>query len=489
MRSGRTWLGIVVLAASAAGLSTTAAAPATIEGELRERLDAGLTADFVVRFAEQANLSAAFQMDWQGRGEFVFGKLREVAERSQAAARAILDARGVSYQPFLAGNEIYVRAGDAALATALAARAEVAVIRAPREVAVAAIIEAPRPAGGGELPAFGWGLVDSGATTFWSSFGRQGQGIVVAEMTTGVQWDHPALEGAFHCSDPSDPKCWFDPSNVCGGFACDTNGHGTAVAGVMVGSDDPGLAYQVGMAPGAEWIACKGCESASCSEFALNSCADWLLAPAGNPSNRPHVVAVAWGGGSCDPWFEDKVYAWRAAGIFAAMGAGNGGSSCTTMSSPGDYQASFAAAAHDVTRTACNFSSRGPSCFGDQPFTKPNLSAPGADVCSSIPINDWSCSHADTSLAAAHVAGATALLWSCASDLMGNVDFTYLALQNTAAPPPAGNCGAPPNSQGNYTYGYGFLDVQNAGWAYCQFFLFSDGFETGDTTAWSLTVP
>jgi len=149
MRSGRTWLGIVVLAASAAGLGTTAAAPATIEGELRERLDAGLTADFVVRFAEQANLSAAFQMDWQGRGEFVFGKLREVAERSQAAARAILDARGVSYQPFLAGNEIYVRAGDAALATALAARAEVAVIRAPREAAVAAIIEAPRPEGGG----------------------------------------------------------------------------------------------------------------------------------------------------------------------------------------------------------------------------------------------------------------------------------------------------------------------------------------------------
>jgi hypothetical protein len=465
-------------------------AAATIERDLRERLEAGFTSDFVIRFAEQADLSAAFQMDWQGRGEFVFGKLQDVAERSQAAARAILDARGVSYQPFLAGNEIYVRAGDAALATALAARAEVAVIRAPREAAVDPIIEAPRPEGGGELPAFGWGLVDSGATTFWSSFGRQGQGIVVAEMTTGVQWDHPALENAYHCgSNPSDPSCWFDPSNICGGSMCDNDGHGTAVAGVMVGSDDPGLAYQVGMAPGAEWIACKGCESTSCSEFALNSCADWLLAPAGNPSNRPHVLAVAWGGGSCDPWFEDKVYAWRAAGIFPSMIGGTAGPACSTIGSPGDYQGSFAAAAHDITRTACDFSSRGPSCFGHTPFTKPNLSAPGANICTSIPTSSWSCTYSGTSPAAAHNAGAVALMWSCASDLVGQVDNTFIALQNTAAAPAAGDCGAPPDGEGNYTFGYGYLDVLTAGWAYCQPFLFSDGFETGDTTAWSLTVP
>ncbi|MGC8875447.1 MAG: carboxypeptidase regulatory-like domain-containing protein, partial [Chloroflexia bacterium] len=40
-------------------------------------------------------------------------------------------------------------------------------------------------------------------------------------------------------------------------------------------------------------------------------------------------------------------------------------------------------------------------------------------------------------------------------------------LQNHAGTPPAGNCGAPPDGQGNYTYGYGYLDVLAAGMAVC----------------------
>jgi hypothetical protein len=39
------------------------------------------------------------------------------------------------------------------------------------------------------------------------------------------------------------------------------------------------------------------------------------------------------------------------------------------------------------------------------------------------------------------------------------VDQAFQVLQNNADPPPAGNCGAPPDGQGNYTFGYGYVDV------------------------------
>jgi PKD repeat protein len=47
------------------------------------------------------------------------------------------------------------------------------------------------------------------------------------------------------------------------------------------------------------------------------------------------------------------------------------------------------------------------------------------------------------------------------------VDGTFNALQLTADPPPDGNCGAPPSGNGNYTYGYGYLNILAAGLQYC----------------------
>jgi hypothetical protein len=237
--------------------------------------------------------------------------------------------------------------------------------------------------------------------------------------------------------------------------------------GTIVADDDPSLTYIAGMAPDAKWIACKGCENSSCSSFALNACADWILAPGGSTSNRPNVVNNSWGGGGGDTWYQAKVNAWRAAGIFPAFSAGNAGAGCSTLGSPGDYQESFGSAAHDSGRNIASFSSRGPTAFGHTPYTKPNISAPGVSVCSTVPGSGWSCGYSGTSMASPHTAGAVALLWSCNPSLVGAIDVTFQALQNSANTPPAGTCGAPPDGQGNYTYGYGYLDVLNAGVATC----------------------
>jgi subtilisin family serine protease len=435
-----------------------------VDAALQQALAGGQSSDLVIEFVEQADLSAAYGMNWQARGDYVVKALQATTKRTQANAIAYLDKQGVAHHTFLVGNLLYVKGGSLQVAEHLASLPGVARVRAPITIYLDPIINdifVPQAI-------TAWGILDTKADQFWSAFGVQGDGMVVSNIDTGVQWDHPALVNAFKCpGDPSNPACWADPSNICGGSACDNHGHGTHTMGTMVADDNPSLTYIAGMAPNAQWIACKGCESSSCSDFALNTCADWILAPGGSSANRPHVVNNSWGGGGGDNWYLSKVNAWRAAGIFPAFSAGNSGSNCGTLGSPGDYQESFGTAAHSSSRLIATFSSRGPSDFGHEPYTKPNISAPGVSVCSTVPTNSWSCGWSGTSMASPHSAGAVALLWSCNSSLIGQIDQTFQALQGSTDVAPAGNCGAPPDGEGNYTYGYGYLNVLQAGNYWC----------------------
>ena len=437
-----------------------------IEPALLDQITTEGPADLIVRFAEQPDLSAAYRMNWIDRGEFVYQTLAEAAATSQKAAKEYLDGRGLRYQTFVAGNDLYIWAGDLEAVNALAEMREVASLRLARTYYLDPILAKSDTTA--EPHALAWGITDTKANQFWTTFGVQGDGIVVAGIDTGVQYNHPALDQTYKCpGDPGNAACWADPSNICGGTPCDNNGHGSHTMGTMVADDDPTLTYQAGMAPNAQWIACKGCESSSCSSYALNACGDWLLQPGGSTANRPHVVNNSWGGGGGDAWYLAKVNAWRAAGIFPAFSAGNNGSGCSTLGSPGDYQESFATAAHDSNRNVASFSSRGPSAYGHDPYTKPNISAPGVNVCSTIPTDSWSCGYSGTSMASPHTAGAVALLWSCNPAQIGQIDATFQVLQNTTNAAPAGNCGAPPDGQGNYTYGYGYLDILAAGQSFC----------------------
>ncbi len=445
-----------------------------VESEVLSALAENSSADYIIVMEEQADLSAAYLIeDWDERGRYVYETLKATAERSQAPVLEELDRRGVAYQSFIAGNEIYVFGGDGNTLQSMVQIEGVGSVRAPVEVTLTRAFTLPQvgPQPQSEIQGIiPWNITDSGAAAFWATNNQRGEGIRVANIDTGVQYDHPALLGSYRCAggDAGSPACWFDPTGLCpAGLPCDNHGHGTHTMGTMVGSSNPALAYNVGMAPGAQWIACKGCAGNNCADVTLRACADWILAPGGDSSNRPHVVNNSWGGPGGNTWFLQEVNAWRAAGIFPVFAAGNSGPGCGTIGSPADYQASFAVANHQEGRSIYPDSSRGPGAFGYTPYTKPNLSAPGSGVISTIPINAWGLS-SGTSMAAPHVAAAVALLWACSADLRAQIDSTFQLLQNNADVPAVGTCGAPPSGQGNYTYGYGYLDVLDSALGRCR---------------------
>src|SRR5206468_1046938 len=197
--------------------------------------------------------------------------------------------------------------------------------------------------------------------------------IVVANIDTGVQFDHPALVRQYRGNNGDGTfdhnYNWFDPASVCGFPSvapCDNVFHGTHTMGTMVGDD--GAGNQIGVAPAARWIAAKGCESDSCTVASLLAAGQWVLAPTDlngqnpRPDLRPHIVNNSWGGGSGDPFFQSTVQAWVAAGMFPAFANGNNGQfGCGSASSPGDYPESYGVGAYDINNTIAFFSGRGPS--------------------------------------------------------------------------------------------------------------------------------
>jgi PKD repeat protein len=446
---------------------TVAARPATqapIEADLLAQLKDG-PVNFFVRMSAQADLSAAYGMDWNARGQYVYDSLREVARVTQAPVVDYATRHHLDYTSFFSGNEVYIRGGELTAAQDLAAIPGVAELYPER----IHYLDPPASTDGLPEATKAWGVTDINADDVWA-LGYKGAGMVVANIDTGVDSTHVALNPSYKCGSGDDSKCWLDPDTQnCtppGGAPCDTiySGiyHGTHTMGTMVGDDDPSLTYNVGMAPDAKWIACLGCPLGSCPEYDLNTCADWIVAPGGDPNARPNVVNNSWGGTpDGDPWYLAKVNAWRAAGIFPAFSAGNSGPTCNSLGDPGAYQESFASAAHASSRTIASFSSRGNSAFGHDPYTKPNISAPGVSVTSCKPGNAWTTMDG-TSMASPHTAGAVALIWSACPSYVGQIDSTFQLLQNNTDTAPAGTCGAPPDGQGNYTYGYGYLNALKA---------------------------
>ncbi|MPZ26697.1 MAG: S8 family serine peptidase [Micromonosporaceae bacterium] len=455
--------GVLVAGLVVAGAPGASAAPeparATVDADVYTALADGPD-EFFVYLAQTADLSAAATLDSKlAKGTHVFGQLTRTARTSQAPLRAMLDARGVEYTPFWIANVLLVT-GDRALVDELAARPDVARIAPNRQVPLPEPVTTS-PDGDNGIQAVEWGVANINADDVWNQFNVRGEGIVVANIDTGVQHNHPALVNQYRgTATGSHDYNWFDPAGVCVvGVPCDNNGHGTHTMGTMVGDD--GGSNQVGVAPRAQWIAAKGCESNFCTEGSLLASGQWVLAPTridgsdADPAMAPDTVNNSWGGGRGDTWYQATINSWINAGIFPMFSAGNSGPACNTANSPGDNIPAYAVGAYDINNTIASFSSRGPSGVSSSEI-KPNVSAPGVAVRSSVPINSYA-NFSGTSMASPHAAGVVALVWSAAPDLVGDIAGTRAVLDQTARNVGATGCGG--STEDNNIFGEGRIDA------------------------------
>lgn len=456
-----------------------------VDGALLEELagDPARTTEFIVYLKDQADLGAAYGIaDWAERGRYVHRTLTEWAERSQAPLRAQLRAGGFAFEPFWIVNAILVR-GTEADARALASRSDVALVRANHVTSVppgtmaatAATTDQCSPDAPGNPIC--WSVRRVGADRAWRDFGVTGQGVVVANIDTGVGFLHPGLVQRYRGYRSPDvyehDYNWFDPQRIHGAPR-DDGGHGTHVMGITVGVGD-GTAAQpaVGVAPGARWIAAQGCESFMCREDDLISSAQWVLAPTRadgsepRPDLRPMVVNNSWGGGGGNDWFAGYTAAWRAAGIFPVFAAGNASygiaQQCRSIGSPGDYADVVAVGATDSADKIAGFSLIGPSRGGR---LKPDFTAPGTyesyrqGVLSTYPDGGYRALQG-TSMAAPMVTGLVALIWSANPGLIGDYERTYALLAESARLLTDTRCGDAPGAVNN-VYGNGRVDAYAA---------------------------
>ncbi|TCC45827.1 hypothetical protein E0H75_29360 [Kribbella capetownensis] len=459
-----------VIGVLAAGLLATSGVsaraeerPDKVEPALAAQLDAGQSG-FWVRFARQPELKSVARItDWKARGEAVVSALRTKADSDQSKAVRLLRAAKADYVSLYIDNSIYVRNGSRELAAKLETDPDVVSLQAPKTYALPKLSTTPKANATAGLE---WGVSAVHADQVWSRYGATGQGIVVGSIDSGAQYDHPALEQQYRGTNAdgtfSHDYNWYDPGRVCPTEApCDNVGHGSHTIGTMVGDDHAG--HQIGVAPGARWISAKGCETPDgCTDVSLALSAQWMLAPTKldgsdpDPSKRPNVINNSWSGSPNDPWYQDWVRQWVAAGIFTTFAAGNNGPVCATASSPGDYAESYAVGAVDEHGAVASFSSRGNPASGT---IKPDIVAPGQMILSSVPNNRFGYS-SGTSMAAPHLSGAVALLLSAAPSLIGDVQATRAILDRSAHDHDDTSCGGTPAD--NNVYGEGMLDVYEA---------------------------
>ncbi len=442
-------------------------------------------AHFLAVFAEQADLSEAASIHGkEAKGRFVFEKLRQTADRSQARARQFLYEKKAFANGFFVANLIAVE-GGLDLIRPLAEMPEIARIEPDPEMTLRFFDERQTAESRGPE----WNLQMIKADSVWA-MGVTGQGVTVAGEDTGYDWLHPVIHdhyrgwngtAADHNYNWHDAIHEISPLsannlNPCGLdllAPCDDNSHGTHTMGTMVGDD--GLGNQTGVAPGARWMACRNMERGNGRPSTYIECFQFFLAPtdlAGEkpePNLAPHVVNNSWYcavSEGCDSTFDLQIMQTvvqnlQKAGIVVVVSNGNFGPNCeTTTGPPAFFEPSFSVGATTSDDSIAVFSSRGGVDFLGKKFIKPNVSAPGQGVRSCIP-NGGFAQFSGTSMAGPHVVGLVALLISANPELAGEVDLIEKIIEETAVRRYSSqDCsGVSSSVYPNNVYGFGRIDA------------------------------
>lgn len=244
-----------------------------------------------------------------------------------------------------------------------------------------------------------------------------GEGIVVAVIDTGIDYNHPALGGGFgpsfkvvggwdFANDDADPM--------------DDHGHGTHVSGIIAGHGE-GVA---GIAPGVSLLAYKALAASGFgSKSDILAAVERAVDPDenGDPSDHADIVNVSLGGAGTesDP-LTQAIETAIASGVVFCVAAGNT-FDYFSIGVPGNAPSAITIGAIDDAGMMAAFSSKGPTA--QSMGLKPDVVAPGVNI-SSAQLGGSVVSHSGTSMAAPHVAGVAALL------LAAHPDWTPAAIKS-----------------------------------------------------------
>ncbi|HFC01261.1 MAG TPA: T9SS type A sorting domain-containing protein, partial [Phaeodactylibacter sp.] len=444
----------------------------------------GEALDFLVMLKEQADVSDAKNLKTkEARGNYVFEKLKRNAATYQKNIIALLEAENATYQSFKIINALHVK-GDFSLLKKIAQLPEVLQLSDNSPVQLEEVKEETPQTNERGPTSIEWGIDMIDAELVWA-MGINGQGVIVGGQDTGYDWTHPALSQKYRGNQgvaPDHNYNWHDAiheinagntgTNPCGldsPFPCDDNSHGTHTMGTMVGEDGDN---QIGVAPGAKWIACRNMERGDGTPATYIECFEWFMAPTDlnneNPdvSKSPHVINNSWHcpvEEGCDASNWDMmnlvIQNLKASGVVVVFSAGNT-PGCETITNPAMFEASFTIGATASNDSIAGFSSRGSVTVDGSDLMKPNVSAPGVNVRSCFPDSSYA-TISGTSMAAPHTTGMVALLISANPDLAGHVEIIEDIIEQTAVPKTdTMDCGGISSQQvPNNIYGYGRINA------------------------------
>jgi subtilisin family serine protease len=454
------------LATLLAAAAIASASAARVDPAVHRALRKQGTADIFVRMhgSTTESLESLQESEFTSREAKISSMVKGLEAMTAEAQRPLenllteesaeVQPRFASYKKYWITNQVFIEAASPALLEKLLQMSEVA------EVYEQEIIQIEEPVfeqvDNNTVSAVEWGVERVQATGVWAE-GNKGENIVVGIIDTGVRGTHEAVKDNYRGA-----YGWYDPENKADA-PYDNLGHGTHCIGTIAGANG------VGVAPAATWMACKACRFGGCPQSDLLECAQFMTCPTDtNGENKdcskaPHLVSNSWGGSGGRDIYRDAVNAWLKAGIIPIFANGNSGPSCTTASSPGDYETVIAVGATDINDGLASFSSKGPSKSG---LLKPDLSGPGVNIRSS-----WNTGDAEykaisgTSMATPHVSGCIALLLSAKPDLTFEEvrDILTKSVDTASLQPSNQVCGGTgddtfPNNQ----YGYGRVNVLSA---------------------------
>lgn len=298
--------------------------------------------------------------------------------------------------------------------------------------------------GGNELDEtdeIAWGVSQINAPAVWDE-GYTGEGILVAVVDTGVNYNHTDLADHLWDGGETYPNHGFDYANN-DNDPMDDNGHGTHCSGSVLGDGTSGT--QTGVAPDATLMCLKVLDGGGFGDYAdVWSSLDFALA------NGVDVISMSlgWTNLAAAPraTFRQSFDGLNLAGMINAVAAGNerGWSPAIpdnvrtpgTVPSPwrnpdeveeGTRGGVITIGATQSNDNIANFSSQGPvtwaavAPFNDYPYGggsvglfKPDVSAPGVSITSLAHNSNTAyaggASWSGTSMATPHVAGVIALM-------------------------------------------------------------------------------